>query len=301
MKPDADLINTILDNLSSFSTVWVFGYGSLLWKPCFQFQRQVVGHIKGFKRRFYQGNTNFRGSSTQPGRVAILVPEKEEVTWGVAYEIRGSEHVREALEHLYLRENDKGGYFSMLTTFYPRQTGPKASGSESAPTKNASRTHGTTSDGESDVESDTDGYHTDVSMDSDVTDSEDDVPEASSSQPFHVLSFTATSASEQWLGEADMSVMARQVAVAKGQAGPNSEYVIKTADYIRHHIPEDHDIHLFELERRVREILAASGSDLAQTAAAAVVHDVQHHQLTRYHHHIETDLHRTPLTVGLLT
>jgi len=34
---------------------WVFGYGSLIWKPGFVFKTHVRGYVKGYKRVFYQG------------------------------------------------------------------------------------------------------------------------------------------------------------------------------------------------------------------------------------------------------
>lgn len=42
--------------------LWVFAYGSLCWKPGFNFQKAVVGYVQGFTRKFWQGNTTHRGT-----------------------------------------------------------------------------------------------------------------------------------------------------------------------------------------------------------------------------------------------
>lgn len=44
------------------STVWVFGYGSLCWNPGFEFSKCVTGYIRGYVRRFWQGNSAHRGT-----------------------------------------------------------------------------------------------------------------------------------------------------------------------------------------------------------------------------------------------
>ncbi|KAL1467656.1 hypothetical protein MTO96_025971 [Rhipicephalus appendiculatus] len=48
--------------MGSSSGIWVFGYGSLVWNPGFEFERSQIGYIRGYDRRFWQGNDKHRGT-----------------------------------------------------------------------------------------------------------------------------------------------------------------------------------------------------------------------------------------------
>jgi len=97
------------------TSLWVFGYGSLLWKPGFQHGRTLTGSVKGFARRMWQGNETHRGRPGKPGRVATLIQDSKDVTYGVAMELKGEE----ALDYLNNREMTLGGYSQEITMFHP--------------------------------------------------------------------------------------------------------------------------------------------------------------------------------------
>jgi len=100
------------------ASLWIFGYGSLVWKPDFKYRRSQVGFIRGFKRRFWHGDNFHRGNDDSPGRVVTLIEDDDATTWGVAFEVTGPQ-VEESLKYLNVREGVRGGYVTKAVEFFP--------------------------------------------------------------------------------------------------------------------------------------------------------------------------------------
>ena len=83
----------------------MFGYGSIVWKTGFPFEDvRAPVCARGFRRRFYQGSTDHRGTPEFPGRTATLERcEDSEVCWGAAYLVSARARA-EVLEYLEIRE-----------------------------------------------------------------------------------------------------------------------------------------------------------------------------------------------------
>jgi len=89
--------------------LWIFGYGSLVWRPDFAFVERKGARVEGWSRRFWQGSTDHRGVPGAPGRVVTLLRDPSEVCWGIAYRLAASRDAHEqTLGRLDYRE--KGGY-----------------------------------------------------------------------------------------------------------------------------------------------------------------------------------------------
>jgi len=86
---------------------WVFGYGSLVWRPAFEHLEAVTARVDGFARRFWQGSEDHRGVPGAPGRVVTLVADPDAHVVGRAYRL--SEEVWPAIV-ARLDHREQGGY-----------------------------------------------------------------------------------------------------------------------------------------------------------------------------------------------
>lgn len=209
--------------------VWVFGYGSLVWKVDFPYETSLNGYIKGYERRFYQNSIDHRGTHDkvrsryslykivyrnqlqlllQPGRVVTLIPTSDSSSqvWGVAYKLADSK-INEVLSHLDYRE--KNGYERHMVQFYPypdRKTGTEnISASTSSPTT------------------------------------------------MNIIIYVANKDNESFAGPTDICDIANQIFDAAGPSGTNREYVYRLADAMRTLFPGQTDPHLYQLESMLRE------------------------------------------------
>lgn len=87
--------------------VWLFGYGSLIYKAGFDYIETRTATIQGWKRRFWQGSHDHRGTPMDPGRVATLIADDSASCTGLAYRV-----TPDVFEQLDVRE--KNGYLRLI-------------------------------------------------------------------------------------------------------------------------------------------------------------------------------------------
>lgn len=108
MTANTITINQQMDDFDGHHSVWLFGYGSLIYKADFPYLERRPASISGWTRRFWQGSHDHRGTPEAPGRVVTLIEHAGAICHGMAYLI-----TPEVFAHLDHRE--KNGYLRLAT------------------------------------------------------------------------------------------------------------------------------------------------------------------------------------------
>ena len=117
--------------------LWVFGYGSLMWKPEMEYAEMRIGRICGWHRRFCLWQWRYRGTTAKPALMLAL--DRGGSCRGVAYRISQPD-ISAKLRGVWRREMIGRGYeprwATVLTsdgpivavTFVANRKGPRYAG-----------------------------------------------------------------------------------------------------------------------------------------------------------------------------
>ena len=95
------IVENMIETAPSLNSMWVFGYGSLIWNPALYFTEKKRGTVHGYHRRFCLWSTIGRGSPSRPGLMLGLEPGGS--CKGIFYKIDRRE-IRTELDIVFRRE-----------------------------------------------------------------------------------------------------------------------------------------------------------------------------------------------------
>lgn len=87
-----------------------------------------------------------------------------------------------------------------------------------------------------------------------ITETVEFIPKEKGQGPLQALVYIATSDNPIYLGPASNQEIAAQIAICSGNMGPNIEYLLRLAEFMRLYCPEVEDEHLFSIEAAVQNI-----------------------------------------------
>lgn len=90
-------------------TMWVFGYGSLIWNPEFPVAERRIARVMGWKRSFCMRSIHHRGSVAEPGLVLALDADAGAQCDGVAFRVAAGQEAS-TLDALRERELISSAY-----------------------------------------------------------------------------------------------------------------------------------------------------------------------------------------------
>lgn len=90
-------------------TMWVFGYGSLVWNPGFEPVERVIASLPGYHRSFCMRSIHHRGTDENPGLVLALDAVADTCCSGLALSVKDGEEDK-VLQYLRDRELVSSAY-----------------------------------------------------------------------------------------------------------------------------------------------------------------------------------------------
>jgi len=94
-------------------TMWVFGYGSLLWNPGFPVARSERATLQGYARSFCMSSIHHRGTEDHPGLVLALDAQTDADCKGLALAVQAG-HEDRTLQELRERELISSAYVEKM-------------------------------------------------------------------------------------------------------------------------------------------------------------------------------------------
>jgi cation transport protein ChaC len=106
---------TLSDAEPSDADLWVFGYGSLMWRPGFAFTEQVPARLIGEHRALCVYSFDHRGTPEKPGLVLGL--DRGGACRGIAFRVE-AQHRLETIDYLRAREQTTNVYREVMRSVW---------------------------------------------------------------------------------------------------------------------------------------------------------------------------------------
>src|SRR5712664_3903883 len=100
---------------SSKGDLWVFGYGSLMWRPGFEFLEQVPARLIGEHRALCVYSFDHRGTPEKPGLVLGL--DRGGACRGIAFRV-AAQHHNHTVQYLRSREQTTNVYREVMRSVW---------------------------------------------------------------------------------------------------------------------------------------------------------------------------------------